>query len=61
MKILILEYENRNGQIQFCPSLPQRDITITLPDGVSTIVIEKQKRNNNTVYQIFGTDERSDI
>lgn len=57
MKILILEYEDRDGQIHFCPSMPKRDVTITLPSGVSKIVIEKQNRSNINVYKIFGTDE----
>ena len=57
MKILILEYEDRDGQIHFCPSMPKRDVTITLPSGVSRIVIEKQNRRNATAYKIFGTDE----
>ncbi|MEE1048937.1 MAG: hypothetical protein U0M60_16155 [Clostridia bacterium] len=57
MKILILKYEDIDGKIYFCPSMPNRDITITLPQGVSTVVIEKQERRNATAYQIFGTDE----
>lgn len=57
MKILILEYEDRDGQIHFCPSMPKRDVTITLPSRVSRIVIEKQNRSNINVYKIFGTDE----
>ena len=57
MKILILEYEDRDGQIHFCPSMPKRELTITLPSGVSRIVIEKQNRSNINVYKIFGTDE----
>lgn len=58
MKILILEYEDRDGRMHFCPSMENRDITIiTLPNGVSTIVIEKQDRRNATAYKIFGTDE----
>lgn len=57
MKILILEYEDRDGQIHFCPSMPKRDVTITLPAGVNTIVIENQEQTNANVYQIFGTDE----
>ena len=57
MKILILEYEDRDGQIHFCPSMPKRELTITLPQGVSTIVIETQNRRNATAYKIFGTDE----
>ncbi len=57
MKILILEYEDRDGQIHFCPSMPKRDLTITLPSEVSRIVIEKQNRSNINVYKIFGTDE----
>ena len=57
MKILILEYEDRDGQINFCPSMPKQNITITLPCGVSRIVIEKQNRRNVPTYQIFGTDE----
>lgn len=58
MKVLILEYEDRDGRIHFCPSMEKRDVTITLPAGVSTIVIEKQDRGNATAYKIFGTDER---
>ena len=27
MKILILEYEDRDGQINFCPSMPKQNIT----------------------------------
>ncbi len=57
MKILILEYEDRDRQIHFCPSMPKRELTITLPSGVSRIVIEKQNRSNINVYKIFGTDE----
>lgn len=57
MKILILEYEDRDGQIHFCPSMPKQELTITLPQGLSTIVIEKQERRNATAYKIFGTDE----
>ena len=57
MKILILEYEDRDGQIHFCPSMPNQELTITLPQGLSTIVIEKQNRRNATAYKIFGTDE----
>ena len=57
MKILILEYEDRDGRMHFCPSMENRDVTITLPHGVSTIVIEKQNRSNINVYKIFGTDE----
>ena len=38
MKILILEYEDRDGRIHFCPSMENRDITIiTLPNGVKLI------------------------
>ena len=57
MKILILEYEDRDGRIHFCPSMPKQELTITLPQGLSTIVIEKQERRNATAYKIFGTDE----
>ena len=57
MIILILEYEDRDGQIHFCPSMPKRELAITLPQCVSTIVIEKQNRRNATAYKIFGTDE----
>ena len=57
MKILILKYEDRDGKINFCPSMPKRDVTITLPSGVNTIVIENQEQINANVYQIFGTDE----
>ena len=57
MKILIIEYEDRDGKINFCPSMPKQNVTITLPPNVSSIVIEKQDRRNATTYQIFGTDE----
>ena len=57
MKILILEYEDRDGRMHFCPSIEGQNVTITLPQGVSTIVIEKQERRNATAYKIFGTDE----
>ena len=37
--------------------MPKRELAITLPQCVSTIVIEKQNRRNATAYKIFGTDE----
>ena len=52
MKILILEYEDRDGKINFCPSMPKQNVTITLPPNVSSIVTRKRLdiKNDKKVF-----------
>lgn len=57
MDIFILEMtETSSGELKFCPSFHSgnRDVVITLPSGVSTIVLEKTEEPWQV--KIFATD-----
>ena len=57
MDIYILEItETASGKLKFCPAFHSgnRDVVITLPAGVSTIVLEKTEEPWRV--KIFATD-----
>jgi hypothetical protein len=57
MDIVILEItETTSGKLKFCPAFHSgsRDVVITLPVGVSTIVLEKEEEPWRV--RLFATD-----
>ena len=52
MKILVLQFEEREGHYVFTPSLPDGELVINLPPEVKFVTIV----SNDNVTQIFATN-----
>ena len=52
MKILVLQFEEQNGHYVFTPTLPSKEVIITLPEGADYVTIIREYN----ITRIFATD-----
>ena len=52
MKILVLQFEEREGHYVFTPSLPEGEVVINLPPEAKFVTIV----HNDSMTQIFATN-----
>ena len=52
MKILVLQFEEQNGHYVFTPTLPSKEVIITLPEGADYVTIIRE----DNITRIFATD-----
>ena len=52
MKILVLQFEEQNGHYVFTPTLPSKEVIITLPEGADYVTIIRE----DNITRIYATD-----
>lgn len=53
MKILVLQFEEQNGHYVFTPTLPEKEIILTLPEGADYVTIVRE----GDVTRIYASDK----